>query len=250
MTTKTYSYIGKGRISLQRRVSAAAAFEIGNCSSLNFSVETSALSQPDYRNLGGGLANEIQRVDSVNAALTLLELSPENIGLALRGVPTLTAGGAVTGEQHNVAPGSVVHFAKLPDMDVATVVTLNATPDPIAMVVGTDYDRTPTGIRILAGSAIVTVPGVVTVGYTGVGMDTVEALTNTGEEFRLVFGGLNEAESGRRVKVTAHRVKFSPTSGLEFLGDDFGNLPVEASLLSDDGITGAALSRFFKVDFE
>jgi hypothetical protein len=100
---------------------------------------------------------------------------------------------------------------------------------------------------MLEDAAVLEAGVAIAVGYTNLAVDVVEAMTNSGDEFEMVFDGLNEAESGKPVVVTAHRIKWSPTSGLGFIGDEFGELPLEGSVLSDAAITGAGLSRFFKV---
>ena len=84
--------------------------------------------------------------------------------------------------------------------------------------------------------------------YVSKAHNAVEMLTNSGDEYRLVFEGLNEASSDDPVLVTMHRCKFEPTSGLGFISDDFGSLSLAGDVLKDPAITAAGLSKFAKVE--
>ena len=247
MATTTYSYLGKGMIYLRNRTQGGGLLPVGNCSTLELSAETNTITQPDYTSAGGGNANEIQRVGAVAMNMTMLELKPSNLAMALRGNATETSGTSVVEESHTAHPGALVAFAHIPDPEQSITVTIDPTGTPVNGVEGTHYERTRAGIIMLDDAAIDAAGTEISVDYTSLTSDVIEAMTNSGDEFELVFDGLNEAESGRAVVVTAHRVKWSPTSGLGFIGDEFGELPLEGSVLSDASITGAGISRFFKV---
>lgn len=248
MATKTYSYMGKGMIYLRARSGEGGLMPVGNCSALEFAVETDSVSQPDYTSPGGGNANEIDRVSSVGINMTMLELRPTNLAMALRGTASSVEGTAHTGEAHVGYPGALVAFDFTPDTtDTSTiVVTLDPAGTATTAVEGEDYDVTRAGIIIKEGGAI-TAGSELEVDYTSLPADVVEAMTEAGNEYELIFDGLNEAENGRPVTVRVHRVKWSPTSGLSLIGDEFAELPLEGSVLSDNTVVGAGLSRYFKV---
>lgn len=247
MAQKTYSYLGKGMIYMRNRTKGGGLMPVGNCSSLQLAVETNTITQPDYTSPGGGNANEIQRASNVGLNMTMLELRPENLAMAVRGNVQSVAGATVPEETHTAYPGALVPFDHIPNPDEPVTVTIKPDGGPdISAEAGTHFDRTRAGIVMLTHEAVT--PGVkIEVSYKSLNSDIIEAMTNAGDEYELVFDGLNEAESGRPVVVTAHRVKYSPTSGLDFISDEFGELPLEGSVLSDPGITGAGLSQFFKV---
>lgn len=62
-----------------------------------------------------------------------------------------------------------------------------------------------------------------------------------------MFDGLNEAQSGKPVSVTLYRVKFSPTAGLDLIGDDFNKMDIKGAVLQDTSITGTGLSQYIKI---
>ena len=86
--------------------------------------------------------------------------------------------------------------------------------------------------------------GAVTV---GVDDDTIECLTSAALDYKLVFEGLNEARSNKAVTVTLYRVQFSPTKGLDLIGDKFAELSLTGKVLKDTTITGAGKSQYMKI---
>lgn len=245
MATQTYSYLGKGMIYL-KPTSGGAALPVGNCSALSLSVETNSITQSDYTQPGGGVANEIQRVATVGLAMTMLEFKPANLEIALRGTVAEVSSGTVTDERHTAYKGGLIALDDIPDQSVAPVVTIDPDGSATVATADVDYEVTSAGIVILEAGSIVDMDEI-SVDYTKDSANVVEAMTTSGDEYELVFDGMNEAETDKAVVIRIHRVKWSPTSGLGFIGDDFGELPLEGSVLADATKTGAGVSRFFKV---
>ncbi|UGA38182.1 hypothetical protein JOS77_30660 [Chromobacterium haemolyticum] len=84
-----YSYIGNGVVKVQK--GAATAREVGNCSGLSLKISTDEKKLVDYTRGGGGTANKVVRISSVDVEMDLRELSPDNIALALQGDVTIDA---------------------------------------------------------------------------------------------------------------------------------------------------------------
>jgi len=251
MTTKDYSYIGKGPLYVRDRNGTAGLKRIGNASEHNISIETSEQTQPDFTSAGGGAANKVTRVDSVNVTITMLDISPHNLAMALRGTQNeVTGGTTVTGEQHTGGPGQLIAFDQLPDMsDASNTITVTADPGGSAtgMVEGDDYEFTNVGIRLLEGGPNVTEDMTVGVDYTVAAQVIVEALTEAATEFELVQDGLNEANNGQAVLIRYHRVKFNPTGGLAAIGDEFTSMQLEGTALADPAKTGSGVSKFMHI---
>jgi hypothetical protein len=87
------------------------------------------------------------------------------------------------------------------------------------------------------------------VDYTSATFDEIELLTNSGEEWYLLFEGANAV--GEKGKFNAHywRVKFSPTESRDVLGnEDFMTLTVRAEVLREDSrATSDAKSAYGKL---
>jgi hypothetical protein len=245
MKMATYSYLGKGKIYL-KSTSGGGAMPIGNCSALEMGVETNSITQPDYTSAGGGNANEIARVASVSLNMTMLDFRPENLVIALRGTTAEIASVSVTDERHTAYAGGLVSLDAQPDADQPVTVTIDPAGANIAAVEGDDFALTNAGIVILETGGI-SDGDTVGVDYTKDDADVVQALTNSGDEYELIFDGLNEAETGKSVTVKVYRVKFSPAAALGFIGEDFGELSLEGSVLNDASKIGAGVSAYFQV---
>lgn len=118
----------------------------------------------------------------------------------------------------------------------------------VAVVAGTDYNVTGSGIAVVAG---VTIDGESwTVGYTKAVIDDVQALTVSGQEYEFTFEGLNEARSGKRSNVVAHRVTLSPAQAMALISDDYGSLEITGKVLQDTTKNGTTVSQYFSVGIE
>lgn len=87
------------------------------------------------------------------------------------------------------------------------------------------------------------------VDYTSAAFDEIELLTNSGQEWYLLFEGANAV--GQKGKFNAHywRVKFSPTESRDVLGnEDFMTMTVRAEVLREDSrATSDAKSAYGKL---
>lgn len=116
------------------------------------------------------------------------------------------------------------------------------------LVLNTHYQRTRSGIEALAAGTQFDAHGTpLTVSYTKNAQYLIQALTDAGTEYLMVFDGLNEVDSGNPIVARLHRVKFSPTSGMDLIGDEFGELTLSFSVLKDEGITTAGLSQYMQI---
>lgn len=239
-----YSYIGSGKVYLREIGGAAGLIEVGNCSALSFGVTEETKELKDYTQPGGGTYNEVRRVSAVEASMTLHDLSADNLARALYGSTSATVTGAVTDESHaGVDPGDFVPTDFLPS--AITAVKLGVA----TLVENTDYEVRPGGIYAIAGGAIVAASTIL-ITYTKADADVVQALTSSGQEYELVFDGLNEARSGKRTRVRAWRVKIGAAQSIGLIGDEYAALEIAGKLLKDTTKTGAGISQYFKVEIE
>ena len=236
------SYIGKGKVYEDGRF-------IGNVSELKFNFEEEKKEQADYTVPGGGLANSITRIKTVGISLTTVDFSDDNLNLATYGTKTSVTATTVTDEAvtspaDTVDGDRLLETANVIDVDVAPVVTSD--PAGTTYVLDTDYTVNAAGIVILSSGGI-PVSTALLVSYTKKAVGVIETLTNTASESRLVFVGLNEAQSGKPMVITVYRAKFGPTSELSLIGDDFGSIGIAGDALSDASITAGGKSKFFNI---
>lgn len=236
------SYIGKGEIFIQPYAGGAAMRSIGNCSALGFSHETEKKELLDYTSAGGGKANSLERITGVTLNITAHDVTAENLALGAFGTTSAVAAGAVTDESHTAYKGGLVVFNNIPDLGATITIEVGAT----TMVAGTDYEVNGAGIYVLDGGAI-TDGATVLCTYTKKAADVIQALVNSAGNYKLVFVGLNEAQSGKQVIIEVHKFKPGAAQNVSMLGDDYAALELPGEALSDSAITGAGLSKFYTV---
>lgn len=239
MTQKTY--IGKGSIYVDSGTSGLLPF--GNCSKLTVLVEEETKELFDYESAGGGLVNSLSRISGVKLNITCHNFIVANLALATRGAVTaVTSVTAITDEALTSKKGAFLPTARL--INTAESVTVTGSGGTPTYVANTDYIVKRGGIFIPATSAIADgVP--LLVDYTPLADDTLQALVSAAANYRLVFDGLNEADSGKPAFYDFYKCKFSP-SGFDLIGDDFAGFELSADVLKDDTKSGAGVSQYFK----
>jgi len=245
MSTAHYSYKGKGRIHIRKKVTGALWREIGNCSSLDFSVEETTEEMQDYRDAGGGVMESDTQISSVKGAVSCYNMSPENIALGLRGIVTTRPAADIEDEEVIASFGSVVPLARLQVLTEA--MTVKNTAGTVTYEAGEDYTRTRAGIVILTGGDIVA-DQALKVTYKAQADSIIQAMAAASDDYEIMFDGLNDARSGRPVRVLCHKNKWSPTKGLGLITDGFGSQELEFTVLSDDTKTGNGVSRYMTVE--
>ena len=238
-----YAYIGKGTIYLQ--ASDGVARSIGNCSKLSFEVSEDKKELMDYETSGGGVADSVSRIKTVIMKVTAHQFSPENLAISLYGDTTASTAATVTDESHtNILAGDLIVFEHFPDLDEDIIVKVSGTPD-VTLTEDTDYTITPVGVQLIADGGADD-GDTLKVTYKSRAENLVKTFIEAAQEYIMKFVGLNEARSNNPVYVEVFRVKFSPTTGLDLIGDDFANLSLEAEILKDT-TRGTGLSQFFNV---
>jgi hypothetical protein len=237
MAQKTY--IGKGSIYINS--GTTGLLPLGNCSKLTLSIDEETKEILDYENAGGGLANSISRVSAVKLALTCHNFVAENLALAVRGAATVRTSGVIVDEPLTAKKGTLLPTTRLISTAVAPVLT-GAGGTPV-YTVNTDYVVKQGGIFIPTTSTIADATPLL-VDYTSLADSQMQALVLASAEFRLVFDGLNEADSGKPAYFDFFKSKFTP-SGFDLIGDDFAGFDLEATVLKDDTKSGAGVSQYF-----
>jgi hypothetical protein len=239
-----YSYLGSGMIHFREYQAAAPFIEAGNCSALNFSPQAASIELQNYTEPGGGLQNEVNRLTGVEMAYTFHDFSPENIARGLRGDATPAVAGTATEEPVVAYKGGFTPLARIP-----TAITLvEPAGGGTAYDVGDDYEFRNGGIYIPATSSIVNpVAGAanIDVTYTYPAQTKVEALINSAKTYEVMFTGLNEARSGKEVRIHAHKVSGGVLAQFAAIGEEFGAGEVTGKLMKDGTKIGDAISKYF-----
>lgn len=236
-----YSYIGTGKVYVKVKGAAAGLKEVGNVSRLSFAITEETKELKDFTQPGGGTYNEVRRVSSVEATMVLHDLSPENLARALFGEVDAVSAGSVTDEVVTGYHDSLVKLAKVPSGSIVVTDSAGTT----TYVADTDYEVRAGGIFILSTGAI-TDGQSLKVDYAYATQNNVEALVASAQDYELLFDGLNEARSGKKVRVEIHRMKIGAARELGLIQEDHAGLEVSGKLQKDTGITGTGISQYFK----
>lgn len=243
-----YSYIGSGSMLIREVGAAAPMVSVGNVSALTFSPQEDTKSLLDNTQPGGNKRNEVRRLTGVDMSYTFHDYSAENFARGLRANITTVSAGTATAEAAVAYKGGYTPLAK-----IATSITSVKTPDDVTTYTpGTDYSLVD-GQLYIPSTSTITDPASgavnVHVTYAYGAQKKVEALVNSNKQYEVLFVGLNEAQSGKRVRVHAFKVSAGVLSQMALIGDDYGAGEVGGSLLSDSTKTGG-ISQYFTVEFE
>ena len=236
----TRNFVGKGRFSIQ--AVGGKLFEIGNVDKCSLSAKVDTDKVLDYTKGGGGVAGSYSMVSDANISISVSDFNANNLALALLGTTSAVASGTVTGEAVIANKGGLVPLAKAGASSVVVTHT-SGTPTYAPNV---DYQVTGAGIMILAGGAI-TEAQALKVNYAYPAQTDIQMLTSSGQEYRFIIDGLNDAESGKVHVIEIYRWKPEPTSGLDLIGDKMGRLQIQGQMLADAAKTGAGISKYARM---
>jgi len=245
---KDHSYLGSGELHL-REIGAAAPFvSVGNVSALTFSPQTNTLTLADSTQPGGGERNRVDRLTGVEVAYTFHDFAPENFAIALRGSSAIIEAGDVVDESVVAYPGGLTPLARI----ATEIASVEATGGGAAYELGKDYELRNGALFIPATSGI-PVPAAgaanILVSYSHPKVAVVQALVNPAKQYEALFLGLNEAQSGKPVRVHAHKLSGGVLAQMGLIGDEYGAGEVTGALMADSS-KAAGLSRYFTVEQE
>jgi len=241
-----YSYLGSGKL-LLREFGAATPFEeVGNVSALSFSPQVNSLTLADYTQPGGGTRNRVDRVTEVQIAYTFHDYNAGNFARSMRGTVSEIAGGTAASEPVVAYPGGFTPLAYI----ASAITSVKSADGEDTYIAGTDYELVDGGLRVLEDGGIPAPVGGaanVSVSYSYLGAERVQAFVTSAKQYEALFVGLNEARSGKEVRVHAHKISGGVIQELGLLGDQYGQGQVQGALQADTS-KAVGLSQYFTVD--
>ncbi|GAB6043577.1 phage tail tube protein [Endothiovibrio diazotrophicus] len=236
------TYIGNGLIWLAEFNSEAPMIHIGDCTKLTLGIKTNSIKTPQNMTGGGGNLNNTTRISEATVSITAKEVQSQTLALALWGHAMKGVGGTVTGDPVTLLRGGLNRVGRTGMSNV------QITDNQGVLVDAASYEVRSGGIYLPPSADPSTdTPIVATMAYKYPPMDTIEALTNTGKEYHLLFEGLNEAKSGKPFVVDVWRTSFAPTTGLDLITDKATELPLVGEALVDFSKPPGE-SRYFRAE--
>lgn len=193
-----------------------------------------------HENVPGSGLLPLNRFPNTSVTPTVLPLTTAQVSALTQ---LTTAQAAVLATNQIAALAAVT--SSIPALTTSAISALT-TASMTALPAITAWTLSSAGLNIVSGGGI-TAGENISITYTGLADDLVQALISSGLEYRLLFIGLNESQSNRKVVVDVHRVKFSPLKNLDLIGDDYADIQIEGNILKDSDKTGTGISQYFTV---
>lgn len=217
---------------------------LGNSSVLTLNVSEETKDLTDYQDAAGGLAASFKRVQTVTGQIDMRDITAANLALALWGTTAILATTAIVGEAHKIYPSAFIPTNRLINTTVAPVVKKGATT-----ISTSDYTVSKAGILI---ASIISTGGVIsgdaiTIDYTPVAGNDVQALVNTAPLKSMHFEGVNQVD-GKYVNLRIWQIKLGAPKNIAMIGDDFATLSMEFSVVKDSTIVSG--SPYFTMEQE
>lgn len=234
-----------GQIYARPYGSNIAHIPIGNVLELSLDHEEDVQTQEDMTQLGGGVHAEVRRVKAIKTTMKIADFNVVNFSRAVLGTARAVPGGTEADDPLVVTLGGIHRLKHL----APTALTLKkgsdaATATPFTTT--SDFEVRPEGVFVFPEAAELEDGDKLWASYTYGEYAEIEALTAKAAELELVFGGLNEADSGNPVLVEIWRASQGITKALALLAKGFGALDVEGSVLQDPSRTGQNISKYYK----
>ena len=245
-------FIGTGKIKVADYGGAAAFagrkfIDIGNASAFQYSFSENKQELRDYQDPAGGTADSVSRIDTVSGQIDMRNFRADNLAMALWGTTAALNTTAITGESgYKIVPGAFIPTARLINTSIAPVVKKGATT-----ILAADYTVSKGGITIAAAITTGTVVSgdPITIDYTPVASNDVQALINSAPNVSIFFEGVNQVD-GKYTTVRIYKAKLSVAKAVDMVGDSFGTLQLDFTISKDTTVSGAGISQFLKMEVE
>lgn len=225
---------------------SASPKEIGNVLELGLEHSEDVQTQDDMTKLGGGVHAEVRRVKDVKVKMKLADLNVVNIARGVLGSVASVEAGTVTDMPYTVSElGVLIPLDHIGATDVVIKKGADAASATPVDMAG-NYEPRSEGIVLQSGAAGLAADDKLWISYTHGAYAVIEALTTKAPELQLLFGGMNEADSGNPVTVDIWRCSQGVAKQFSLINKGFGALDIEGTLMMDPTKTGAGISKYYR----
>ncbi|WP_374981158.1 hypothetical protein PSGK_08365 [Pseudomonas solani] len=222
---------GVGIVSAQRlNVEAAILRDLGDVEQFKIAHRSNSILWKQNRRPGAGNLARMDNLEGIDLSVQMQEWTEENQEMVLQGKLVLLPEETVTGEEAVLAPGGLT-LTEFPGAKNLVITPAQGGGSPIAL---SAVELSAAGIRVPVNSQVISAPTPVTLAYKSTPAKRIEALVEPGAEYRVVFDGLNEAESGRPCIVEIFRWRAPPAEELALIdAQNPGKLLSKGEVLAD-----------------
>jgi hypothetical protein len=239
------SFLGAGDVYVSRYNDTTGLFGamLGPFESNKFEIKPK-VKQKDATSKGratyGQVIESVSIAEPTDFAIEFTEVNKETMALAILGtssVFTQALGAWIDAPITVTAKGGFIPLGK--QNVTAAGFLLKNSAGTTTYVLGIDYElNTRLGwVKILPASAILVGATVkVTGAYGAVSGTSITGSTNTQLRLAFFFDGINQADN-LPAQVDVYEAVMSPNAAFDFLGGDFGKIPLTGSLKTPEGRT-------------
>lgn len=210
--------------------------DVGNVKAVGLTISTTKNQIKNYRKVNGGNIFSAEKIDAVEASMTLLDFNEANMGIALRATFTELPALAFTAV---VKAGIAGRLVQLDRIATFTSVMIEEGAVYRAAVEGVDFEKNAAGIKALV-SANYKFNG------TYDASTDLQALTKTAQTVEVVCVIENEYIAGEVRIIKLHKFAAAPLAAMAILGDEDAEMELKGEVLADTS-KPAGLSQFFVV---
>ena len=219
---------------------------IGNVLEASLEHSEDVQTQEDMTKLGGGVHAEVRRIKDVKVKFKIADLNLLNLARGTLGSIDSIQAGTVADVSYTVSSlGVLIPLEHISPTDVVLKKGADVASAQ-AVDMAANYEVRPEGIVLLSDAPGIAAADKLWLSYSYGDYAVIEALTTKAPELQIMFGGLNEADSGKPVVIDIWRASQGITKQLTMLGKGFASLDVEGTLMMDPTKTGAGISKYYR----
>lgn len=243
MAREIETFLVGGLVKMRKYGVGGAFMPVGLVSTLTQAIEKTDITLADTTTPQGGEYDSVSRITSMGLTMNWRELYTANLAAMYWGDATKVPATTVTDEAHTATKGGTILLDKMPLSITSVKLAAGAT----TYEDGDDYQMTGAGLEILEAGNIAD-GAELQITYASASVDVIEALTNSGSVYEILFEGANAAGTKKRMNLQYFRCQLSPAASADWIStDDFMGSEVTAKVLSDPAKVGAGKSKYMKI---
>ncbi len=243
MAREIETFVVGGLVKMRPYGVGGAFTAVGLVSTMQQAIEKTDITLADTTTPQGGEYDALSRITSMSLTMNWRELYTGNLAAMYWGDVAKVPAATVTDETHVATKGGTILLDKMP----LTITSVTSAVGSTSYVEGDDYQMTGSGIEILEAGTIVDAASL-KITYSSASVDVIEALTNSGKVYEILFEGANAAGTKQRLNLQYFRCQLSPSASTDWIStDDFMGAEVVAKVLSDPAKVGAGKSKYMKI---
>jgi hypothetical protein len=202
---------------------------VGNAPELTLTLTTGSAKKFDSTSGNRLQIGELSLTKEASLAMTLDEWTVITLGLGMYSSAISITGATVTDE--SIATALDGEFVKLAHQFVTDIAMVNSAGSPLTLIEGTHFRIESEAAGIIEFLQTIASPPVL-VDYEYADADAISMFTTQPPIRFLILDGIN-TDNNERVYLELYKVKFNPVGSLSLITNEYGSIPLTATVLYD-----------------